>query len=210
MKRLLLLALIVFNVTSQVAQVGIGTTNPETDLHVAGDMLVQDSFKVGKLNTVSSTDEDFKLLTRLTNSSPVGKVSVLDVNTLSVAPVNTINCHLTNLQLDNVLDLDLQYDTSKYIVAVSNFRYTGDAVEKVDVDGTKKSIGQFVVRTFESAGTWHLEIQNRILDITLSETVEYYVTLVIYDKSYYKNLTPIFTDLGGNLDGTASSVPVLN
>ncbi|MDC8004558.1 hypothetical protein POV27_10905 [Aureisphaera galaxeae] len=192
------------------AQVGIGTTAPKADLHVAGDMLVQDAFKVGTLTTVGSTEEDFKLVARKTNSNPVGELSVLDVQSISVAPVNLVNYHFSNIDSDNIEDLDLQYDTSKYIVGVANFRYVGDALEKLDYDATKKSIGQFVVRTFENGGTWHLEIRNRILDLQPSDSVEYYVTLVVYDKSYFRNLPSIHTDLGGGFTGTASSVPVLN
>ncbi len=190
------------------AQVGIGTTNPQADLHVAGDMLVQEGFMVGTLNSVSPTDEDFKLVTRNTNSVPVGEITVLNVDSLTVAPVNNIDYHFTNISLDNLNDVDLQYSTNKYIVAIANFRYVGDPVKKVIVGGPK-SIGNFVLRTFESDGTWHLEIRNRTLDLNASDTLEYYVTLVVYDKSYFRNLPSITTDLGGQHSGTASSIPVL-
>ncbi len=190
------------------AQVGIGTTTPETDLHVAGDMLVQDSFSTGSLGVVSGTDEDFKLITRSTSSDPVGEIAVLDVNALSVAPVNVVNYTFTNISLDNLTDLDLQYDDSKYVVGVANFQYLGDAIKKVNSPDTK-SIGNFVVRTFTSGGTWHLEIRNRTLDLEAEDSVTYKVTLIIYDKSYYRNLTPITSDLGGSNTGVASSVPNL-
>jgi len=191
------------------AQVGIGTTSPQADLHVAGDILVQEKLKLNTLNTVTPTDEDFKLITRTTNSSPVGEVGVLDVDVVNVAPVNIVNYHFTNVHLDNLSDVNLQYDTSKYIVGIANFRYVGDAIEKT-YSGTISSIGNFVARTFESGGTWHLEIQNRILDVDLTDTVEYNVTLIVYDKSYFRNLPTITTDLGGLNNGTASSVPVFN
>ncbi|MCW9036551.1 MULTISPECIES: hypothetical protein [Altibacter] len=191
-----------------MSQVGIGTTTPEADLHVVGDALIQDTFKVGSLGTVSSADEDFKLITRTTNTTPVGQITVLDVNTLNVAPVNVVNYSFTNISLDNLTDLDLQFDDSKYVVGVANFRYEGDAIKKVP-GGTTKSIGNFVVRTFTSGGSWHLEIRNRTLDLSPGDTVNYHVTLIIYDKSYYRNLTPIVTDLGGSNTGIASSVPNL-
>ncbi len=190
------------------AQVGIGTTTPETDLHVAGDMLVQDAFSTSSLGVVSGTDENFKLITRSTSSDPVGEIAVLDVNALSVAPVNVVNYTFTNISLDNLTDLDLQYDDSKYVVGVANFQYLGDAIKKVNSPDTK-SIGNFVVRTFTSGGTWHLEIRNRTLDLEAEDSVTYKVTLIIYDKSYYRNLTPITSDLGGSNTGVASSVPNL-
>lgn len=203
---ILLILLLLTSLTH--AQVGIGTTNPQADLHVAGDMLVQEGFKVGNLNSVSPTDENFKLITRKTNSIPVGEITVLNVDSLTVAPVNNIDYHFTNISLDNLSDVDLQYSTNKYIVAIANFRYVGDAVKKVFVGG-QKSIGNFVVRTFESGGTWHLEIRNRILELNASDSLEYFVTLVVYDKSYFRNLPPITTDLGGENHGTATSIPVL-
>tara|TARA_R110002124_G_scaffold138576_6_gene302186 strand:+ start:132967 stop:133593 length:627 start_codon:yes stop_codon:yes gene_type:complete len=205
-KTITFIVFIAFNLMN--AQVGIGVTNPDTNLHVGGDVLVQDDLNIGTLNTVTPTDEDFKLLTRVTNSTPVGEITVLDVNSLSVAPINTIDYHFTNISLDNLSDVNLQYDSAKYVVAISNFRYVGDAIQKTSAGGSK-SIGHFVVRTFENGGTWHLEIKNRDLDLTPGDSVEYYITLIVYDKSYFRNLAPIVTDLGGSNSGTASSVPVL-
>jgi hypothetical protein len=190
------------------AQVGIGTTNPQTDLHIGGDLLVQDSFKLNAFGTVSPTDEDFKLISRTTNSTPAGKLKVLDVDSLTVAPVNIINYEFTNLSLDNLADLDLQYDATKYVVGVANFRYVGDAIQKV-VSGSTKSIGNFVVNAFVSGGTWHLEIENKTLDLNVGDSVTYYITLIIYDKSYYRHIDTIVTDLGGSNTGSASSIPIL-
>jgi len=191
------------------AQVGIGTTTPVTDLHVVGDILVQTGLTLGTLNTVSDTEEDFKLITRVTNSIPVGEVSDLDVNTINVAPINTIDYHFTNVSLDNLTDVDLLFDASKYVIAISNFRYVGDAIKKRTINGNRKQIGVFVAHVFVSGGTWHLEIRNRNLDLDVADSLEYYVTLVVYDKSFYRHLTPITTNLNGNNTGTASSIPNL-
>ncbi|MBT8256243.1 MAG: hypothetical protein KJO23_06865 [Bacteroidia bacterium] len=191
-----------------IAQVGIGTTNPQADLHVGGDILVQEGFKVNNLNTVDPTDEDFMLVSRVTNSSPVGEIKVLNVGNVAVAPVNTIDMHFTNISLDNLSDVDLQYDTSKYIVSVANFRYVGDPIKKVPINSSM-SIGNFVVNVFESGGTWHLEIRNRSLDLNAGDSLDYYVTLVVYNKAYFRNLSSINTDLGGNNTGSASSIPNL-
>jgi hypothetical protein len=188
-------------------QVGIGTTNPMADLHVAGEMLVQKEFITGNLNTISPTDEDFKLVTRVTNSTPVGKITLLDVDGLNVAPVNTVNYQFTNVYLDNLSDVDLQYDVDKYVVGVANFRYVGDAIKKIP-GGDNFSIGHFVVRTFKSSGTWHLEISNVELDLDPLDSVDYYIQLIVYDKSYFRDLPVITSNMGGLNTGTASSVPV--
>tara|TARA_R110001632_G_scaffold215442_1_gene342575 strand:+ start:1245 stop:1874 length:630 start_codon:yes stop_codon:yes gene_type:complete len=209
MKTLLYILIGILPIGALQAQVGIGVANPQADLHVGGDLLVQDAFKLGALNTVSATDEDFKLITRSTSSVPVGEITQLDVSSLNVAPVNIVNYHFTNLSSDNLSDLNLQYDTSKYLIGIANFRYVGDPIKKVSV-GSYESIGQFAVSVFELAGTWHLEIQNRSLDLPLGDSVEYYITLVVYDRSYYRFLPPITTNLGGSTTGSASTIPVLN
>ncbi len=208
MKKFIIVILAMFQVFITTAQVGIGTDNPLADLHVAGDVLVQNEFSLSTIGTVSPTDEDFKLLARIKNSTPVGELSILDLNAIDIAPINVINYRFTNLSLDNLTDADLQFDASKYVVSISNFRYVGDAVKKVPA-GATNSIGNFVFNTFVSGGTWHLEIRNRTLDLDVGDSIEYYVTVTIFDKSYFKNLPPIITDLGGSNTGDASSIPVL-
>ena len=212
MKHLLLLLL--FLSASLHAQVGINRIDPQADLHVGGSMLVQNLLKVTNLPTVTATDKDFKLIARKKVGTPIGELKLLDTDVLSVAPVNVINYEFTNVNLDDISDLNLQYNTSKYIVAVTNFRYEGDAIKKVTVAATgnpsAESIGNFVVNTFESGGTWHLEIRNRTLNLDISDSLTYYVSLVVYDKSYYRNLAVIVTDLGGSNTGAASSIPVID
>ena len=204
----LLIIIFLFTIGHITAQIGIGITAPQTDLHVNGDILVQSSFKLGSLDVVNSIDEDFKLITRSTSSSPVGRITELDVNARSVAPVNVVDYSFTDISLDNLTDVDLQFDTGKYVVAVSNFRYVGDAITKLPA-GATFTVGNFVVRTFESGGTWHLEIKNRHLDLDPSDSVEYYVTLAVYDKSFFRNMPTISTNLGGINSGSASSIPNL-
>jgi len=191
------------------AQVGIGTQNPTEDLHVVGDILVQQGFKIDNLNQVGPTEEDFKFLARSKNSSPAGEIKVLDVDDLNVAPITLVDYNFTNIYRDNLTDVNLQFDASKYIIGVSNYRQTGDAVKKVST-WTTKSIGNLVIRAFISGGTWHLEIRNRDLDLSAGDSLEYKVTLVVYDKKYFKSLPPISTNLGGSNSGTASAVPTLN
>lgn len=207
MKQFLTLTLLISALCN--GQVGIGTIEPQADLHIAGELLVQEEFKTALLNSVSSTEEDFQLVTRATTSNPVGKVTRLDINQLSVAPINIINYNFTNLDGDNLTDVDLQYDSSKYIVAIANFQYIGDAVRKTTINGSARSMGTFVVRTFESGGSWHLEIGNRELDPSSGDTVSYKVTLVLYTKAYYRELPSITTNLGGTNNGVASSIPNL-
>lgn len=201
--------LLFFIINIGFAQIGVGTLNPQAELDINGSLLVQQEFMTGPLPTVNITDENFKLLTRLTNSSPVGEITVLNVDSLTVAPINVVNYKFDNIHLDNLTDVDLQYDANKYIVGVANFRYVGDAVKKEPTASTTL-IGAFVIRTFIQNGTWHLEIRNRFLDITNgTEGIQYYVTFIIYDKSYFRNLPVITTNLNGSHIGEASSIPNL-
>lgn len=204
----LLILLIVFFSSIAFGQVGIGTDQPQADLHIAGELLVQDTFTISPLPSVTIMDENFKLLTRITNSEPVGEITLLDVDSLTVAPINVVNYSFSNIRLDNLTDVNLQYDADKYVVGIANFRYLGDAIKKLPVNGTT-TIGTFVMRTFVSNGQWHMEIRNRDLDLDEGDSLEYFVTLIVYDKSYYRHLEPIVTNLGGSNTGTASSVPIL-
>ncbi len=194
-----------------IAQVGIGTETPHADLDVKGSVLVRNNLILGKLKTVDSTDEDFRLLTRVTNSDPVGEITVLNVDSLTVAPINVVNYKFEGIKLDNLTNVNLQYDASKYIVALSNFRYVGDPIKKKTITNNEKSIGAFVYRVFVENEEWHLEIRNRFLDLEANAPngIEYYVTLIIYDKAYYRHLPVIVTNLEGQNQGTASSVPSL-
>ena len=192
------------------SQVGIGTLDPQAALDIHGSLLVQEELNLGMLPTVTNTDEDFKLLTRLTNSTPLGEITVLDVDNLSVAPINVVNYKFTNLRRDNLTNVNLNFNANKYIVGVANFRYEGGAIPKTTSNGVT-SIGAFVVRAFIEGGKWRLEIRNRFLDLPLNsgDPITYSVTLIIYDKSYFRNLPVIITNLGGSNTGTASSVPNL-
>lgn len=210
MGRTLTSILVFFIMSNLMAQVGIGTTTPQDDLDVNGQMLIQSSLRLGKLQTVNDQDENFKLITRVTNSNPVGEITVLNVDSLTVAPINVVNYEFNNIKLDNLKDVNLQYNANKYIVAISNFRYIGDPIKKVKV-GNEKSIGAFVSRVFVENNQWHLEIRNRFLDLESKAPngIIYRVTLIVYDKSYFRHLPVIVTDLGGENNGTASSIPPL-
>lgn len=194
------------------SQVGIGTITPQEELHVAGDFLIQTGFTTGSYPTVTNSDENFKFLARSSNSLPAGEVKVLDTETLNVAPINIFEYEFINLNLDNLRDVDLQFNSTDYIVSTANFRYEGNSIPKRAGSNGRREIGYFVKRTYvdPNTNTWHLEIRNRVLDSDNSTPISYKVTLIVYDTSYFKNLPLIDTDLNGNNSGTASNTPILN
>lgn len=185
------------------SQVGIGTTSPTPGyaLDVNGSLLVQDEFKVNNFPDGTLQSNNYKFLVRLPNSVPPGEVAKLDLTQIPVAPVNIADYKFTNLQRDNVTNVDLQFDASKYIVGVANFRYEGQSIPK----GANGAIGDFVYRVFVEGGTWHIEMRNRTLDAAANNTITYSVSLIIYDRKYFKTLAPISVNLNGSNTGAAAA-----
>ena len=56
-----ILYILLFTFSNAFAQVGIGTTTPLADLHVAGSVAIQENFKTNVLPMVTNKDEDFNI-----------------------------------------------------------------------------------------------------------------------------------------------------
>ena len=181
------------------SQVGIGTTTPTPgyELDVEGSLLIQNTFKLEDLPNVNTEGSNFKLLLRKDNSTPPGEISRLDVEEIKVAPVNIIDYKFTKLSKDNLENVDLQYNASKYIVGISNFRYEGQPIQKGRSGSSYTDLGYFVSRTFMQNGTWHLEIRNRIRDNNQNNKIDYYVSILVFDRKYFKELPVITSNLNG-------------
>lgn len=180
------------------AQVGIGTTSPTPgyDLDVDGDLLIQTDFKVNAFPTdVIQSDEQFIL--RRINSVPEGEVVKMDMSVLNIAPINVINYAFTNVNLDNLSSVNLQFKADRFVVGLANVRYTGDPILKGISGSNYLFIGNFVFRTFVDNNTWHLEIQNRTRDAAANTNIQYYVTIIVYEKRFFKVLPPITKDFNG-------------
>lgn len=190
-----------------VAQVGIGTDEPEADLDIEGSLLIQGNTKIKSINSIGSTEEGYKYLMRLPETTPGGEIRYLEVENLSVAPVNVINYTFTNLNLDDLTDVNLQYNSNEYIVAIANFQYDGYPIQKGNLGGNTRSIGNFVTRTFINNNTWHLEIRNRSLNLSSGQSLTYRITLIVYDRSFFRQLPTVTTNMGGQNSGSASSAP---
>lgn len=199
MKNYIVILLILFTQLG-FSQVGIGTENPTPGyiLDVNGTMLVQDEFKVDAYANTGITTNDYKLLVRLTNSTPPGELAYLDMSKITIGPVNIADYVFTNLSKDNLTDVDLQFDSTKYIVGLANFQYAGQHIVK----GAGANIGYFRTRTYVSGGTWHIEMRNVSLDAASDDAITYYVTLIVYDRRYFKELTTISHDFRGSTTGS--------
>lgn len=187
-----------------ISQVGIGITNPTPGyaLEIDGSLLVQKEFKVDALPSGTTPSTNFEFLLRLLNSDPVGEVTKLDLTALPVGPINVANYTFTNFSLDNVTEVDLQFDATKYVVGLSNVRYEGIPIQKGGSGYV--DIGNFVSRTYIKNGKWHLEMRNRTKDAASSNAITYHVTLIVYDKKYFKELAPITVNFGGGNNATTT------
>jgi len=193
------------------AQVGIGTTSPTAgfELEVDGSLLVQSEFKVESFPIDAIQDSDKFVFRRLSSSPANGEVVIMDMTGLDRAPVNVINYVFNNVYRDNLESVDLQFDADSFVVGISNVRYVGGVIEKgTSSNGSYTDIGQFISRTFvdDVTNTWHLEIRNRTRDAAQND-ITYYVTLIVYDKKYFKILDPISVNFQGE---TIDSAPIPN
>lgn len=104
------------------AQVGIKTANPKGTLDVEGETLVE-SYLVDTENATARGN--YLLLTRSKDTSPVGKVKLLDITLRNVAPVNMYTVVLKNVKQDEVINLNTGLDADKYVVAITGAIFSG-------------------------------------------------------------------------------------
>jgi hypothetical protein len=122
------------------AQVGINTKTPKGTLDVEGETLVE-SYLVDTENTFA--DGNYLLITRSKDSSPVGKVKLLDIALRNVAPVNAYNVVLTNVSQDEVVSLSTGLETDKYVVAIIGASFSVATSATISTT-TPKSLGRIL------------------------------------------------------------------
>lgn len=139
MKNIIMIFLTGFAFSGINAQVGINTNAPKGTLDIVGETLVE-SYLIDTENTKAGGN--YLLLTRSKDTSPVGKVKLLDISLRNVAPVNLYSVILRNVKEDEVVNLNTGLDTSKYVVAITNAVFTG-AVPGVNTTTSPKSFGSY-------------------------------------------------------------------
>ncbi|WET47513.1 hypothetical protein PYS58_13045 [Chryseobacterium indologenes] len=122
MKKIISLFFIAVASLGLSAQVGINTTNPKGTLDVEGETLVE-SYLVDTENATARGN--YLLLTRSKDTSPVGKVKLLDITLRNVAPVNMYTVVLKNVKQDEVVNLNTGLDADKYVVAITGAVFSG-------------------------------------------------------------------------------------
>ncbi|REC46963.1 hypothetical protein [Chryseobacterium pennipullorum] len=187
MKKITALFLVGFAALHANAQVGINTNTPKGMLDVEGETLVE-SYLVDTENAKASGN--YLLLTRSKDSSPVGKVKLLDISLRNVAPVNAYNVVLKNVKQDEVVNLNTGLETDKYVVAITGAVFTV-AVSAVNTTTTPKSFGSYsteVTKVAKAGKNYHaINLSFKGAGTTSSQNGTWTVTLNVFEKSLVKD-----------------------
>lgn len=122
MKKIITLFFVALASIGLKAQVGINTANPKGTLDVEGETLIE-SYLIDTENVTARGN--YLLLTRSKDTSPVGKVKLLDITLRNVAPVNMYTVVLKNVKQDEVVNLNTGLDADKYVVAITGAVFSG-------------------------------------------------------------------------------------
>jgi hypothetical protein len=187
MKKITALFLVAFASLGMKAQVGINTTNPKGTLDVEGETLVE-SYLIDTENVKASGN--YLLLTRSKDSSPVGKVKLLDISLRNVAPVNMYNVVLKNVKQDEVVNLNTGLDADKYVVAITGATFTG-AVSAANTSTSPKSYGAYsteITKVAKGGKNYHaINLSFKGAGTVSSANGTWTLTLNVFEKSLVKD-----------------------
>lgn len=197
MKKIIAILFVGFTSLHINAQVGINTTTPKGTLDVVGETLVE-SYLIDTENTKAGGN--YLLLTRSKDSSPVGKVKLLDISLRNVAPVNIYNVVLKNVKEDEVVNLNTGLDVDKYVVAITGAVFT-DAVPGVNTSTTPKSFGSYsteVTQVVKSGKNYHaINLSFKGAGTASAQNGTWTFILNVFEKSLVKDW--------GTFNGSVSS-----
>ncbi|PWN69972.1 hypothetical protein C1631_008190 [Chryseobacterium phosphatilyticum] len=197
MKKIITIFLMTFAVLAIKAQVGINTSTPKGMLDVEGETLVE-SYLIDTENATARGN--YLLLTRSKDTSPVGKVKLLDISLRNVAPVNMYNVVLKNVKLDEVVNLNTGLDADKYVVAITGAVFTG-AVSAANTSTTPKSYGSYsteITQVTKSGKKYHaINLSFKGAGTVSSVNGTWTLTLNVFEKSLVKDW--------GTFNGSVSS-----
>lgn len=169
------------------AQIGINTANPKGTLEVEGETLVE-SYLVDTENAPARGN--YLLLTRSKDSSPVGKVKMLDISLRNVAPVNMYTVVLKNVKQDEVVSLNTGLDADKYVLAITGAVFT-DAVSAANTGTSPKSYGAYsteVTKLSKDGKNYHaVNLSFKGAGTVSSQNGTWTFTLNVFEKSLVKD-----------------------
>ncbi|SDJ54496.1 hypothetical protein [Chryseobacterium jejuense] len=202
MKQNIIVFLMAFASLSMKAQVGINTTTPKGALDLVGETLVE-SYLIDTENTKASGN--YLLLTRSKDTSPVGKVKLLDISLRNVAPVNMYNVILKNVKQDEVVNLNTGLDASKYVVAITGAVFTVATSATISTT-TPKSFGSYsteVTQVTSGGKNYHaINLGFKGAGTVSSQNGTWTLTLNVFEKSLVKD----WGTFNGSVSASASPV----
>ncbi|PQA92408.1 hypothetical protein B0A69_15335 [Chryseobacterium shigense] len=202
MKKITTLFLVAGALFAANAQVGINTTTPQGTLDVAGETLVE-FYLVDTVN--SPARGNYFLLTRSKDTSPVGKIKMLDISLRNVAPVNTYNVVLKNVNQDEVINLNIGLEVSKYVVAITGAVFTS-AVSAANTATSPKSFGAYsteVTQVTNGGKKYHaINLSFKGAGTVSSVNGTWTLTLNVFEKSLVKE----WGTFTGSVSASASPV----
>ncbi|MBA5629250.1 hypothetical protein [Moheibacter lacus] len=218
MKANLIFSLFFVGYISVYGQVGIGVSSPSNMLEVDnGDVYITDKFYVDNLPAydghtlgpgsfrIVAVDADSHA-----NGSPVDGRLMEFVGNQEIMPIIIQAYNVSNLDADNLTDLNLNISTSKYVISLSNFEAIpvggAQGIYRKSASGGNYVYDNFVIRTFENSGTWHVEIRARDAN-PQTGSYQYNFDVVLFPKRFFRNLGTIPYNLNGSNTGAAPSAP---
>ena len=187
MKKITALFLVAIASLGMKAQVGINTPNPKGTLDVEGETLVE-SYLIDTENTTAKGN--YLLLTRSKDTSPVGKVKLLDITLRNVAPVNMYRVVLKNVKQDEVINLNTGLDADKYVVAITGAVFSG-AVSAANTSSNPRSYGAYSTEVTKiSKGGKNYQAVNlsfKGASTTSDQNGTWTLTLNVFEKSLVKD-----------------------
>jgi len=190
------------------AQIGINTTNPQGTLDVNGGTLIE-SYVIDTVN--SNATGNYYLLTRSKDTTPVGKVKLLDIALRNVAPVNTYTIILKNVSQDDVLNLNTGLEKSKYVVAITGAVFT-DATPGVITSTSYKSFGAYstevtsIVNGGKTYNAVNLSFQGA--GTTSAQNGTWSLTLCVYEKALVKDWGTYTGNVNSSYIGVSTNTPI--
>ncbi|TDX87184.1 hypothetical protein [Epilithonimonas xixisoli] len=191
--------------------VGIRTTSPTEKFDVNGSVAIGTSVYLDP-NTYTANPNGFDVIAVDPQSSVVnGKV--MKVETL-YTPIIIQPYSINNIYRDDLNNLDLQISSEKYMVAITNFEAipssTNSSQPNNGVYSTSDVKGHFVIRAFESDGTWRINIGYPTLNTQYtSGRYTYNFDVILLSKRFFKVLNQSVTtyNLRGDVIGDAGVAP---
>lgn len=190
------------------AQVGIGTTTPTEKLEIAGNTAIGTSVFIDPADYVNNPSGFTIVATDPQSATVNGKLLAVEnlYTPLTIQPYS-----VTNIYRDDLNDLDLNIDTTKFFITLANFEAipnTGNNGIYTNPATTPVSKGNFVIDTFEANGTWHVKIGYPTLSTqNTADRYTYNFDIILYSKRFYKSLGTVTYNLGGNNSGSAPAAP---